>query len=125
MVFGRSELESGIFMMQRMTIAARQKRAYGKPGRPVRRVDTPREGRHGRAVSDKDLVLDVRSVVETEDPSRPGIMRKRFNSPGAIGMDDVGCIALRRKSHGAGRCRDPGIKSIDQNDSACRRGDGG
>src|SRR5207249_12126654 len=118
------ELEGGVLVVERVVVAAGEQWPEGK--RAARAVDeTPVERDRRPAGLDEETVLDPAAVWQREHPGRPGLGLERLDALGAIGMDHVRRVVLRREGERAARGFEPGLEPVHQHDAAGgRRGCG-
>ena len=106
----------------RVVVAAREQRAHDEPDIRPRPPAAASERRDRRAVLDDELVrrrpCRPRQLV---GPARPRVVRERGEPRDAVGMHDVGRVALGREREAAARGLDPGFEAVDEHHAAGRR----
>src|SRR5262249_60296194 len=106
------EAEGGVFAVGRVEIAAGGGGAGVEPHRSLAADEPPRQHREWRSLADEALVLDAAPVGKRERPARPRIGREGDDPRCAVGMRDVGRIAVRREGDGPARGLGPDLETV-------------
>src|SRR4029077_6926831 len=104
--------EAGIFVVQRVVIAAGQERPHDELGARNRRLEPPRKDDARRSADDEDLLLDFDPVLEAESPRGPGDRREGLEAAVTVRRRDAGRVALRAQREAAAVILDPRIVAV-------------
>ena len=83
-------------------------------------VEPPGEGDERCPSHHHQLLNDLEIVRQRVGPRRPWIASEARDASGAVGVRDVGGIALRRERELAVGRLDPGVEAVDEDDTSRR-----
>ena len=109
-------------MVHRVVVAPRHKRPHAEiDRRGRRRHQRPRHRDAAGAVDREQLLREHDAVAECEAPCRPRIRRERLDARGAVRMQRVRRVALRRQRGRSASRVHPGVEAVHEDDATGRR----
>ena len=112
------EAKGPILVVHRVVVTPGQERPGAEYDRTFRSRQRPDHGHRAGAVLNENLLHHPRAIGHLVLPRRPWIAGEPGQVSGAVWMEHVRRIALRRERERPAGCIDPRVEAVDQNDPA-------